>query len=95
MVIFCASNDSIVDILDKFSSIARARRRFFGCSLITQNEKSMTAFWIGLNPLRDRDVDFFNADRGAVVDHRPLFGRWYVRGFYRLRDRDVDFLDAL
>ena len=55
----------------------------------------MTAFWIGLNPLRDRDVDFFNADRGAVVDHRPLFGRWYVRGFYRLRDRDVDSLDAL
>ena len=54
----------------------------------------MTAFRIGLNPLRDRDVVFFNADRGAVVDHRPLFGRWYVRGFYRLRDRDVDFLDA-
>ena len=33
-----ASNDSIAHILNKFSSIATPRRRFFGCSEITQNE---------------------------------------------------------
>ena len=48
-------------ILDWFISIARPRRRLFGCFTIPQNEVLLTAFWIGFNRLRDRDVDFSDA----------------------------------
>ena len=55
----------------------------------------MTAFWIGFNRLRDRDVDFSDAHPLLKMSNDPLWATAFWIGSDRLRDRDVDFLDAL
>ena len=71
-------------ILDRFSSIAIPRRRFFGCSSITHFKKSASR---GFEPTRDFDGLFTGLSRWWVpLRHRRGCGlrvsasRWFATG---------------